>query len=272
MTQRAFVGSAERSFGEALIHLLETEYGLINSRKVLVQLAADVAELVDCFYPRPTHIAPGWLVYTGTRAVGGKAFPGQRAGEHELVTLAWPVLLPEDLQAMAEQSATRAQRTANLQRRVMRIVAYGLDDPGGPVLLTLADLAAMLGSNTSEVSQLLAQARQESGQALITKGYYFDQGLKPTHKAEIIALFEQGLDECAIAQQSGHAPKSVGQYLRDYQRVKLLLARATPPEEIPLLVGMQPSVVAAYVQLVAQYHPDLLAQPAAAPLAAQDVQ
>ena len=43
MSQRAFVGSAERSFGEALIHLLETEYGLLNSRKVLVQLVADVA-------------------------------------------------------------------------------------------------------------------------------------------------------------------------------------------------------------------------------------
>ena len=37
------------------------------------------------------------MVFTGTKATGGKAYPGQPVSEHELVTLAWPVCLPEDV-------------------------------------------------------------------------------------------------------------------------------------------------------------------------------
>jgi hypothetical protein len=37
----------------------------------------------------------------------------------------------------------------------------------------------------------------------MTKGYFFDQGLKPTHKAEIIALYEQGFDEVGVTRRSG---------------------------------------------------------------------
>ena len=77
------------------------------------------------------------------------------------------------------------------------------------------------------------------------------------HKAEIIALYEQGLDEVEIARQSGHAQSSAGRYIRDYERVKLLLKQDIPVTQISQLLGMQPSVVDAYVKLAYQYHPDL---------------
>ena len=118
----------------------------------------------------------------------------------------------------------------------------------------------MFGLLRKQVGQLLQQARQLTGKPLLTKGYYFDQGMRPTHKAEIIALYEQGRDEVTIARQSGHTASSVGRYIRDYERVKLLLSRATPVEQIPHLVGLQPSVVQAYVKLVAQYHLDLMSE------------
>jgi protoheme ferro-lyase len=82
--------------------------------------------------------------------------------------------------------------------------------------------------------------------------------MKPTHKAEIVQLYEQGLDEAEIAYRSHHAQSSVGRYLRDYERVKLALQRQIPVEQIPTLIDMQPAVVRAYVNLVAKYHPDLL--------------
>ncbi len=115
----------------------------------------------------------------------------------------------------------------------------------------------MLGLTTVQVSLLLKEARQRTGKALPTKGYYFDQGRRPSHKAEIIALYEQGLDEVEIARRTQHAQSSVGRYIRDYERVKLLLKRAIPVEQMAQLIEMQPSVVDAYVKLVGQYHPDL---------------
>ena len=119
----------------------------------------------------------------------------------------------------------------------------------------------MLGLTTVQVSLLLKEARQTTGKPLPTKGYYFDQGRRPSHKAEIIALYEQGLDETEIARRSQHAQTSVGRYIRDYERVKLLVQRRIPVEQMTRLIEMQPSVVDAYVKLVSQYHPELTPLP-----------
>jgi hypothetical protein len=108
------------------------------------------------------------------------------------------------------------------------------------------------------LSKLLAEARKETNQPLPTVGYYFDLGMKPTHKAQIVDLYEQGLDEVEIAYRSQHAQSSVGRYLRDYERVKLALQRQIDPDQIAPLTGLQPGVVDAYVKLVEKYHPDLL--------------
>jgi integrase len=261
MSAQEYVGTAQRTFKAAVVHLLETDYGLLGSRRVLDLLARDLETLVEQFYPVPDHIATGWMVFTGTKASGNKAHPGKSAADYELVTLAWPVLLAEDLQWLVTlpkgREGTRA-RAALLQQRLVRIVEYGWQHPAGPVLLTLADLAAMLSLSPIRVSELLTEARRTTGKPLLTKGYYFDQGMRPTHKNEIIALYEAGLDEADIARQTGHAQVSTGQYIRGYERVKLLLAHQTPAERIPQLIAMQPNVAKAYVGLVYQYHPDLM--------------
>jgi hypothetical protein len=93
-----------------------------------------------------------------------------------------------------------------------------------------------------------------------TKGYYFDQGMRPTHKADIIALYEAGRDESEIARQTQHAPASVGRYIRDYERVKALLSYGTSVEQIQIILQMQPGVVRAYVSLVEKYHPELASE------------
>jgi hypothetical protein len=261
MSHQAYRGSANRTFEQAIKHLLETEYSLVGSGRILELLAEDVKELAEAFFPPATRLSPGWMVFVGTKAVGGKAYPGQPTSDHQLVTIAWPVCLPEDIQTLATappgQAGKKVRRQLN-QQRVVRLVEHGWQHPQGPVLLTLADLSLMLGLDTVQVSQLLTQARQETGKPLATMGYYFDLGMKPTHKAEIVQLYEQGLDEAEIAYRSQHAQSSVGRYLRDYERVKLALQRQIPVAQIPVLIDMQPAVVRAYVNLAGKYHPDLL--------------
>jgi hypothetical protein len=257
---QAYVGTARRTFQQALVHLLETSYALLGSGRVLELIATDVKALAEQFYPVPEHMQPGWMVFTGVKATGHKAHPGQSAADYELLTLAWPVLLAEDLEALATMpkgTAGRAARQTLLQKRIVRIVEYGWQHKDGPVLLTLADLGAMLNLSTPQVSQLLAAARRATGKPLLTKGYYFDQGVRPTHKHEIIALYEAGLDEADIARQSQHEPSSVGKYIRDYERVKKLLKHQFSIERIVYIMEMQPNVVKAYSEMVYQYHPAL---------------
>ncbi len=184
------MGSSQRSFQQAVVALLEEQYQVLGSQRVLELLAKDVQQLVDQFYPQPERLANGWMVFTGTRAEGGKAHVAQRAGEHLLVTLAWPVLLPEDLQFLAQQPETRALRHEWFKRRMLRLLEYGYQQPEGTVLLTVADLSAMLGLSMMQAGDLLHALRKETGKSLPTKGYYFDQGMRPSHKAEVITLYE----------------------------------------------------------------------------------
>jgi len=256
--RQPYAGTSQRTFRQAVVHLLETQYGILGSERVLSLLAQDVQALAEEFYPLPDHVSPGWMVFTGTRASGKKAYPGQSGGDHELVTTAWPVLLQEDLEDFACNGVRERAKNTLWKKRIIRIMEYGYQQAGGEVLLTEADLGCMLGLSFGRVGKLLREARQETGKSLLTKGYYFDQGAKPTHKAEIIELYESGLDEAAVAVQSGHAQESVGQYIRDYERVKLLIKHGMPTDQIPAMIDMQPSLTRAYVKLIAQYHPELL--------------
>lgn len=257
---RKFCGTHERTFQQAVVYLLETQYGVLGSQRVLDLLARDIQELAIQFYPAPEHLEPGWMVFTGTRASGPKAHPGQRASDHELATLAWPVLLAEDLQALAQSGDRVKIRTELSCKRLIRIIEHGLNQSAGAVLLTLTDLACMLSLSMTQVCALLKKARQETGKALMTKGYYFDQGARPTHKNEIIDLYENGLDEADIARETNHAQDSVGQYIRDYERVKLMLKHPIPVGQISKMINMQPSLVKAYVDLATKHHPELLAE------------
>lgn len=256
MTNTAYSGSSHRTFQQALVHEMETNYGFLNSRRVLSMLAEDVQRLIEQFFPANDHLRPGWMVFTGTKATGSKAFPGQQATDLELVTIAWPVLVQEDMDWMATQPDTKPKRWELLQRRVVRIVEHGWQHSQGPVLLTQADLSLMLGLTTVEISQLLQNARQNTGKQLLTKGYFFDQGLRPTHKAQIVTLYEQGMDEATIAHTTQHSPTSVGHYLRDYERVKELAKRHFPSPQIQHLLGMRPSVVDAYLALLRSLRPE----------------
>lgn len=257
MSRKNYLGTAKRTFRQAVLHLLQTDYGILGSQRILEVLADDLQQLVEQFYPTPQHLRSGWMVFTGTKANGSKPSPGASVAQHELVTLAWPLVPPEDLQELAQGPDTKQTRRQQLQKRLARLVEYGWEHPDGPVLLTLADMAAMTGSDDATVSKLLQETRTETGKALVTKGYYFDQGVQPTHKAEIIALYEQGLDETEVARQSHHAQSSVGRYIRDYERVKLLYKRQVPQDNMPRLLDMRPSVIEAYVELVEKYHPEL---------------
>jgi hypothetical protein len=257
MSQQTYVGTQQRTFQAAFLHEMESNYGFLKSRRMLNLLAEDVQRLIHEFYPLPQYLRPGWILFTGTKADGHKARPGQHACEFTSVTIPWPLLLPEDLDWMASHQDTADQRRILLKQRLVRLIEHGQQHAQGPVLLTLSDLALLLGTTPVFTSTLLREARQATGKPLLTKGYFFDQGMRPTHKAEIIALYEQGCDEAEIARRSHHDQSSVGRYLRDYERIKELVKLNIATDRIPHLLDLQPSVVEAYLELLRQYRPTL---------------
>ena len=53
MSNQAYVGMTKRTFEHALIYLLENDYALLGSRRILELMVQDVQSLVEQFYPRP---------------------------------------------------------------------------------------------------------------------------------------------------------------------------------------------------------------------------
>jgi len=92
---------------------------------------------------------------------------------------------------------------------------------------------------------------------LPTKGMILDQGSKPTHKASIIDLYEQGYPEVDIARFTNHSIEAVGRYIKSYKNIKLLMEKGFSLIEMVRISGMGRSTIIQYRDLVEFYHPEI---------------
>jgi hypothetical protein len=244
-----YASIGKRTFESALVHLLETEYGLLGGRRILQLLAEDVAE----FYPATERASSGTLLWTCTADDGGKARPGKRAEDYRTVTVQLPLVTPAEVQDRLEQRPTRAKERET--QRAARLVQAAAEQGG---LLTIAELSVILNKGYDVTRTCLQDWMAETGELLPLKGYQMDQGASPTHKTQIVRLYEQGLEPPDVARVSGHSLKSVERYLKDYERVKLLVQRGMSVPEISSLTGRGQSVILEYVEVIREHHPELL--------------
>lgn len=256
----------KRTFESALVHLLETEYGLIGGRRILQLLADDVVNLVTEFYPPTQQASSGTVIWTCTADVGQKAEPGKPTEAYKSITVRLPLVTGEDLADRTDKKVAQAQRQAKAKardtQRLVRLVKSAHKQGG---LLTLAELSVLLNRSYEVVRGYVEAWQTETGELLPLKGYQMDQGSRPTHKGEIIRWFERGLEPPDIARETAHNLKSVERYLKDYERVKLLLKRGLQAEEISSMIGRGRTVVLEYIQIAREYHPELFTSPASSP-------
>jgi len=243
------------------MHLLGTEYGLLGGRRILQLLVEDVRGLMEGFYPPMEQVGSGALVWTCTADEGKKAEPGKRTEEYKTVTVKLPFVARADLRSRTggktPRGKTRVVAKARDKRRLARMVKAA-EEQGG--LLTIAELSVILNKSYEVTRKYIREWEEETGELLPMKGYRMDQGSRPTHKKEIVRLYEQGLEPPDIARETRHSLKAVERYLKDYERVKLLLKRGMEVEEISSLIGRGKRVVLEYVELTRQYHSELFVE------------
>ena len=247
----------KRTFGAALLHLLETEYELVGSRRILKVMIEDIEGLIEQFYPQTERVQSGQLVWACTGDEGQKAQPGKPTEAYKTVTVVLPLIEDEDLHERTERCGVgrgQGRVRERHKRQIQRMVGAAAEQGG---LLTLAELSVLLGVGYALVQRYVREIEQDTGRPLPLKGYKMDQGSRPTHKAEIVRLFEQGQSPPDIARASGHNLKSVERYLKDYERVLMLLKQKLSIEAISAMIERGPSVVREYVALARQFHPDL---------------
>ncbi len=256
MSQVNIYASIEkRNFRTAFIYLLEKEYNVLFSRRILHILAEDVEELLAEFYPKTERVSSGQLIWTCTGDDGQKAQPGKPAESYKTTTVVLPLIEPEDIQAQLEPVGKgKSRQQARHKRQLERIVKSAFAQGG---LLTQAELSMILGISSAAVRKYVREIEGETNKPLPLKGYKMDQGSRPTHKGEIIRLSEQGMEPPDIARQTHYSLKSVERYLKDYERVRMLLKQKLSIEEISATIDRGQSVIKEYIAQAQLFHPDL---------------
>lgn len=251
-----------RDFRAALEYLLETEFKLVGSHRVIRLIAEAVIELQRQFYPESEQLEPGTILWATTKAgEQAKVSWGKRSESYGIQMVRLPLVTKTEIEARMRPGPGRDPRdnrrkefrrdTAMLVRLVKAAAAQG-------GLLSGAELSVLMNRSLMKVHEYIRTYEQETGDPLPLKGYVLDMGSSPTHKGIICRKFEEGMSPPDIARATGHGLDAVDNYLGTYDRIKVLLKKGFDTPTICQVTGKAARTVAQYLVIVERFHPRLM--------------
>jgi len=253
-----FTSLEKRTFRTALIHLLETEYKLIGSHRVLEALSDDVEQLQREYFPLRERIEAGTIAWVTTKKTVRKPSYGKRTEDYESVMVYLPLVTRGDLdkrifvKAGTKNSNYVVNRGRDLE--IMGRLVKSAWTQGG--MLSQAELCVLMNRSLTTIGKYIAEYEaRHPDDPLPLKGYILDQGSRPTHKGIILNLYEQGVDPTEIAQRTNHGLDAVDRYIKAYERVKGLYKKGLDRAEIKKVTGLSLKVIDAYLSIARHFHP-----------------
>lgn len=249
----------KRDFKNALIRLLETEYKVLGSHKVLTMLADDIEQLQQEYFPRKNRLQSGDVVWQTTKDDGQKPTYGKRTEEYAVQTVILPLVRAEDVERRIY--FRKGDRNSNYRHRESRDIELmvrllkSAKEQGG--LLSGAELSVLMNRTTTTIGKYLKAYFEKTEEVLPMKGYVLDQGSNPTHKGIIISLYEQGVSPAEIVLKTGHTQGAVDQYIKAYDQVLQLAKKNHDAISISQITGRTINTINQYVRLVNDFHPKL---------------
>src|SRR5699024_2742101 len=241
-------GITKRTLRSALMEMLETEYKLIGSHKVIELIADDICQLRDEFYPKSHETSFGNLTWVTTSSENKKPKLGQRIEEYKAQRIDLPLINEQDLKLVNEKSAQRDQA------KIVRLINAAFEQGG---LLTLEEIGLMINRSMMTVSKRIQEYQEENQIILPIKGNQLDIGPGVTHKKIIIELYEKQVAPPDIAKRTHHSLEAVDRYIKDYEKVKFLVRRGINKEDIEHLTGRGKKVVDQYIEILKRHHQSL---------------
>ena len=251
-----------RDFRAALEHLLETEFKLVGSHRVIRLIAEAVVDLQRRFYPDYDQLEPGTILWATTKAGDqAKVSWGKRAESYGIQMVRLPLVTKDEIETRMRPGPGRDPRdnrrkefrrdTATLVRLVKSAAAQG-------GLLSGAELSVLMNRSLMKIHEYIRTYEQETGDPLPLKGYVLDMGSSPTHKGIICRKLEEGMSPPDIARATGHTLQAVDNYLGTYHRIKVLLKKGFDAPTICQVTGRAARTVAEYLMIVERFHPQLM--------------
>jgi len=248
----------KRNFRNAIIRLLEEQFKVLGSHKVLQLIAEEIVNLHKEFYPEIEKQSFGHVVWRTTSADCKKPSYGTRVEDYEAKTVILPLITEEDIEMRIRSYYGKIDNYERKDARDIRVMARLIKSAyaqGG--LLSGAELSVLLNRSMGTIGRYIREYHQTHDDILPTKGIILDQGSKPTHKASIIHLYEQGYPEVDVSRLTNHTIESTSRYIKSYKNIKMLIAKGFNIMEMVRVTGMGRSTVIQYRDLVYLYHPSL---------------
>jgi hypothetical protein len=253
----------KRSFRNAIVRLLEESYKLLGSHKVIGMIADDIQSLHREFYPEVEKERFGHIIWRTTKATKHKPSYGTKLEDYEVQTVVLPLITEEDIENRIKSfySYAESDGSANYQKQqdrdieVMARIVKSAAEQGG--WLSGAEISVLINRSLTTIARYMTKYHETHQDILPTKGMMLDQGSKPTHKASIIDLYEQGYPEPDIARLTNHTVESTSRYIKSYKNIKLLMEKSFTVINMVRITGMGRSTVIQYRDLVQYYHPSL---------------
>jgi len=249
----------KRDFKTALVRLLESEYKVIGSHRVLLMLADDIEQLHQEYYPQQSRLHGGDVVWQTTKDDGQRPNYGKKTESYGVQTVILPLIRDEDVERRI--FFKKGDRNSNYRHREVRDIELmvrllkSAKEQGG--LLSGAELSVLMNRSLTTVGKYLKAYFEKTGEILPMKGYVLDQGSNPTHKGIIISLYEQGVSPADIVLKTGHTQGAVDRYLKAYEQVLQLVKKHHNAISICQITGRTMNTNRQYLRLVKDFHPEL---------------
>jgi hypothetical protein len=243
--ERAFGCQKTLTVKHRMLSIIRDELGLGRQPRIAKLLVDELFEVVDECYQSSQAVSPGQVVLLVPRKGMGSRYH-QTLDQIPIVRVCVTLVCQEDIELLAAGRPPSEVRIAKLKRMINE--AY---DQGGTV--TITQLAALTGMVYANVSRLLKEHRERTGELLPIRGVVEDIGGAVTHKVSIIKLYLQGLSTSKIARKTNHSPHSVERYITRFNQIRELLpymGNDTDPQIIGRIIRCGPRLVRAYLDLI----------------------
>ena len=247
----------KRNFHQAVVNLLENEYKILGSRKVLDMLADDIENLHREYYPASSQVGIGEIVFRTTKDDGQRQNYGKKTEDYASVTVVLPLITKEDVERRiyykkGDRNSNYKHREARDIETMVRLLKAAKVQGG---LLSRAELSVLMNRSLTSIRKYLDAYRIKTGEILPLKGYVLDQGSLPTHKGIIISLYEQGVSPADIVLKTSHSQEAVDRYIKQYTQIKKLIRKGMDVESVKEITGRSMKVVREYIKLYHDLNP-----------------
>src|SRR4030042_247726 len=145
----------KRSYYNAIVKLLEEEYKIIGSHKIVRMIAEDIVEIHKEFFPDIEKRSFGQIVWQTTAATEKKPSYGKKTEDYKVKTVILPLIEKEDIdeRIKAHYGKENYEKMEQRDIRVMARLIKSAYEQGG--LLSGAELSVLINRSLGAIGKYL---------------------------------------------------------------------------------------------------------------------